>query len=234
MAGNHWASSVLSSWAGWGSSYSCCTSPGYPSYSAGVTRGALTAVGTLGRRRGLIPTGFPLPDPHRHATGGPPQRHPFLLLRGRHLSGLLLLRVDRLGPVPRQGAAPGRGLGWSSPAPGRFPARIWKEKGAGVTESQSPSMAGVGRALCGSPSATPCPSRVTQSRGHSTAARGGWNISREGDSTASLGSLGQGSVTLRGKKFFLGFSWSFLCLSLCPLPLVLSLGTTGKSLAPSS
>ena len=46
----------------------------------------------------------------------------------------------------------------------------------------------------------PCPSRVTQSRLHSTAARRGWNISREGDSTASLGSLGQGSVTLRGKK----------------------------------
>ena len=65
-------------------------------------------------------------------------------------------------------------------------------------------------------------------------ARRGWNISREGDSTASLGSLGQVSVTLRGKKFFLGFSWSFLCSSLCPLPLVLSLVTTGKSLAPSS
>ena len=31
------------------------------------------------------------------------------------------------------------------------------------------------------------------------------NISRAGDSTTSLGSLGQGSVTLRGKKFFLGF-----------------------------
>jgi len=30
-----------------------------------------------------------------------------------------------------------------------------------------------------------------------------WNIFREGDSTASLGSLFQGSVTLRGKKFFL-------------------------------
>jgi len=41
------------------------------------------------------------------------------------------------------------------------------------------------------------------------------------NSTASLGSLGQGSVTLRGKKFFLIFSWSFLCFSLCPLPLVL-------------
>ena len=61
----------------------------------------------------------------------------------------------------------------------------------------------VGRDLCGSPSPTPCPSRVTQSRLHRTLCRRGWNISREGDSTASLGSLGQGSVTLRGKKFFL-------------------------------
>ena len=40
--------------------------------------------------------------------------------------------------------------------------------------------------------------------------------------------------SLRGKKFFLVFSWSFLGFSLCPLPLVLSLGTTGKSLALSS
>jgi len=64
-------------------------------------------------------------------------------------------------------------------------------------------MFGVGRDLCGSFSPTPCRSRVTQSRLHSTAARQVWNISREGDSTASLGSLFQGSVTLRGKKFFL-------------------------------
>ena len=49
----------------------------------------------------------------------------------------------------------------------------------------------------------PCPSRVTQSRLHSTASGRVWNISREGDSTASLGSLFQGSITLRGKKFFL-------------------------------
>ena len=95
-------------------------------------------------------------------------------------------------------------------------------------------MAGVGRDLCGSPSPTACPSRVTQSRLHRTLCRRGWNISREGDSTASLGSLFQGSVTLRGKKFFLGFRRNFLCLSLCPLPLVLSLGTTEKSLAPFS
>jgi len=45
---------------------------------------------------------------------------------------------------------------------------------------------GVGRALCGSPSPTPCPSRVTQSRLHSTAARRGWNISREGDFHCAL------------------------------------------------
>ena len=84
------------------------------------------------------------------------------------------------------------------------------------------------------PHPTICQSRVTQSRLHSTAARRVWNISREGDSTAPLGSLGQGSGTLRGKKFFLGFSWNFPGFSWCPLPLVLSLGTTAKSLAPSS
>ena len=72
--------------------------------------------------------------------------------------------------------------------------------------SQNHSMVGVGRDLWG-PSPTPCPSRVTQSRLHSTAARQGWNISREGDSTASLGSLVQGSVTLRVKKFFLHVTW---------------------------
>jgi len=51
------------------------------------------------------------------------------------------------------------------------------------TESQNHRMLGVGRALWGSPSPTPCPSRVTHSRLHSTAARWGLNISREGNST---------------------------------------------------
>jgi len=41
-------------------------------------------------------------------------------------------------------------------------------------------------------------------------------------------------ATLRVKKFFLMFRQNFLFFSLCPLPLVLSLGTTEKSLAPSS
>jgi len=71
-----------------------------------------------------------------------------------------------------------------------------------------------------------CRSRVTYSRLHRTLSRQVLNISRERESTASLGSLFQCSVTLRGKKFFLMFSWNFLCFSLCPLPLVLSLGTT--------
>jgi len=48
-------------------------------------------------------------------------------------------------------------------------------------------MVGVGRDLCGSPSPAPCRSRVTQSRLHRTLSRWVWNISREEDSTASLG-----------------------------------------------
>ena len=79
-----------------------------------------------------------------------------------------------------------------------------------------------------------CRGRVTYSRLHRTFSRGVLNISREGDSTTSLGSLFQGFITLRGKKFFLIFRRNFLCLSLCPLPLVVSLDTTEKSLAPSS
>jgi len=50
----------------------------------------------------------------------------------------------------------------------------------------------------------------------------------------SLGNLFQGSVTLRAKNLLVVFSWNFLYFSLCPLPLVLSLGITKKSLAPSS
>ena len=59
------------------------------------------------------------------------------------------------------------------------------------------------------------------------------NVSR-GDSRTSPGSLRQGSVTLKVEKLLLIFSWNFPCCSLCPLPPVLSLGTTGRSPAPSS
>ena len=52
---------------------------------------------------------------------------------------------------------------------------------------------------------TLCWTRVTYSRLHRTSSRRVLNISRKGDSTTSLGSLFQCSVTLRGKKFFLMF-----------------------------
>jgi len=54
-----------------------------------------------------------------------------------------------------------------------------------------------------------------------------------GDSTNSLGNLCQCSVTFMLTKYFLKFRANCLCFSVCPLPLVLSLGTTEKSLAPS-
>ena len=75
----------------------------------------------------------------------------------------------------------------------------------------------------------PCRSRVTYSRLHRTSSSRVLNISREGDSTISLGSLFQCSIIFREKKFFLMFNCNFLCLSLCPLPLVLLLATTEKS-----
>ena len=81
----------------------------------------------------------------------------------------------------------------------------------------------------GHPVHPPCRSRVTQSRLHRTLSRWVLNISREGDSTTSLGSLCQGSITLRVKKFFNVFRGNFLCFNLCPLPLVLSLGTTAHT-----
>ena len=58
------------------------------------------------------------------------------------------------------------------------------------------------------------------------------NISREADSTTSLGSLFQCSVTLTIKKFF-HILQSFLCSSFRPLLLILLLCTTEKRLASS-
>jgi len=86
-----------------------------------------------------------------------------------------------------------------------------------ITKIQNHRMAGVGRDLCGSSSPTPCQSRVTYCRLQRTASRWGLNISREGDSTASLGSLGQGSVTLRGKKFFLNVQLELPLLQFVPI-----------------
>ena len=57
--------------------------------------------------------------------------------------------------------------------------------------------------------------------------------SREGDPTASLGSLSQHSGTLSVKNFFCLLVWSCLGSILWPLPLVLSPQTSEKRLAKS-
>lgn len=60
-------------------------------------------------------------------------------------------------------------------------------------------------------------------------------ISKEGDSTTSLGKMCQYLVTSsKLKTCFLMFSKKVVCLSLCLSLLVMSLGTARKSLAPSS
>jgi len=60
------------------------------------------------------------------------------------------------------------------------------------------------------------------------------DISMDGDSATSLGDFCQPSVTLTVKKGFLMLRGNLLCFSLCQMTLVLSLGTTEKSLALSS
>lgn len=49
------------------------------------------------------------------------------------------------------------------------------------------------------------------------------------DCTTSWGKLCQGSVILTVKKFFLTFRMNLLGFSLCPLPLILSLGTVKRA-----
>ena len=80
----------------------------------------------------------------------------------------------------------------------------------------------------------PCSSRATYSRLPRTMSRRLLNLPKDGDSTTSLGNLCQCLVTLTAKKCLLMFRANLLCFSLCPLPLVLSLGTTEESLTPSS
>ena len=58
------------------------------------------------------------------------------------------------------------------------------------------------------------------------------NNCKDGDSTTSLSNLWQCSVTLTVKTCFLVFRLDLLCFILNPLSLVLSQGTTEKSLAP--
>jgi len=103
-----------------------------------------------------------------------------------------------------------------------------------VTESQNYRTAGVGRELWRPSSPTPLLKQGHLQQAAQDPVQAGLEYLQRRRLQTSLGSLFQGSVTLRGKKFFLMFRRNFLCFSLCPLLLVVSLGTTEKSLAPSS
>jgi len=61
-------------------------------------------------------------------------------------------------------------------------------------------MVGVGRDLCGSPSPTPCRSRVTYSRQHRTLSRWVLNISREGCNSSSAALGGERALASQGLR----------------------------------
>jgi len=71
----------------------------------------------------------------------------------------------------------------------------------------------------------PCSSRATWSWLLRTVSRRFLDNLMEEDPTASLGDLCRHLVTLTVKEWYLMFRGTFLCSSLCLLPLVLSLGT---------
>jgi len=80
----------------------------------------------------------------------------------------------------------------------------------------------------------PSPAKqAPNSRLHREMSRRVLNISKEGQSANSLGSLFQCSVNLTLKKFLHRLVRTFLCSSLWPFPLVLSPQTTEKRLAMS-
>ena len=111
---------------------------------------------------------------------------------------------------------------------------LWS-RGSRQPNSQNHRVSGVGRDLCGPSSPTPLPKQGHLQQAAEDLVQVGFEyLQRRRLHKPPLGSLFQCSVTLRVKKFFLMFRWNFLCFSFCLLPLVLSLGTTGKSLAPSS
>jgi len=93
-------------------------------------------------------------------------------------------------------------------------------------------MVRVERDLCGSSSPAPLPKQGHLQQAAQDLVQAGFeHLQRR--RLHSLGSLFQGSVTLK-VKVFLMFRQNFLSFSLCLLPLVLLLGSIEKSLAPSS
>jgi len=100
--------------------------------------------------------------------------------------------------------------------------------------SQTHRMAGAGRDLCGASSPTPPLKQGHLQQAAQDLVQGGLEYLQR----RRLHSLpGQPVPVLRhpqSEEVLPHVQTNFLCFSLCPLPLVLSLGTTEKSLAPSS
>ena len=103
-----------------------------------------------------------------------------------------------------------------------------------MKRSQNHRMLGIGRDLERSSSPIPLPEQEHLYEVTRECVQRVLNVSRVGDSTHPLGSRFQCSVTLTEKKFLLKSKWNLLCSCLNPLPLVLALAVTEKSLAPSS
>lgn len=97
-----------------------------------------------------------------------------------------------------------------------------------LSKSQNQRMAEIGRDLWRESGVQSHWGSVTYSQTPRTVPRQLLSISEDGDSTTYLGHVCQDSVILVFKKCFFTFRGNLLCFGLCPLPLVLALGTPEK------
>lgn len=75
-----------------------------------------------------------------------------------------------------------------------------------------------------------CPNKDIQRRVSNTHVQAAFENLQGGRSTTSLGNVCQRSITHTAQKCCLMFRWNLVCSISCPLPPVLVLGTTKKSL----
>ena len=90
-------------------------------------------------------------------------------------------------------------------------------------------MVGVARDLRGSSSPTPLPKQGHLQQAPQDLIQVGFEYLQRTRIHNLSGKPVPGVHHLRVRMFFLIFSWNFLCFSLCPSPVVLSLGTTEDS-----
>jgi len=96
-------------------------------------------------------------------------------------------------------------------------------------------MVGVGRDLCGSSNPTPLLKQgLLQQAAQDLVQAGLEYLQRRRLHNPLWAACSRALSPFKVKKFFLMFRQNILCFSLCPLPLVLSLGTTEKCLAPGT